>query len=62
MQTPAAPTAQYEGVSDVPSESNRSSDEAQEKGPGVEPFEGEGGAATGPDHETTPHPDQGEDT
>jgi len=34
-------------------------DEAEEKGPGVEPFEGEGGKDTG-SHETTPHPEEDE--
>ena len=49
-------------MSDVPTERDRrSSDETEEKGPGVEPFEGEGGAGTGPPHETTPHPEQSED-
>ena len=52
--------SQDEGVSDVPSERDRRSSETEEKGPGVEPFEGEGGSDTGPPHETTP-PEQSED-
>jgi len=49
-------------VSDVPSERERpTSDEAEEKGPGIEPFEAEGGADTGSPHETTPDPEQDED-
>ena len=46
-------------MSDVPSERDRrSSDETEEKAPGVEPFEGEGGTDTGPPHETTPEQDE----
>ena len=46
----------------MPSERERpSADETEEKGSGVEPFEGEGGADTGPPHETTPDPGQGDD-
>ena len=40
---------------------HRAFDETDEKAPGAEPFEGEGGKDTGPPHETTPHPEEGED-
>ena len=43
------------------SERDRRSSEETEKGPGLEPFEGEGGADTGPPHETTPQPNHDND-
>jgi hypothetical protein len=48
-------------MSDVPIQPERPADDTEEKGPGVGPFEGEGGSETGPPHETTPHPEQDED-
>ena len=45
-------------MSDMPSERERRASESEEKGPGVEPFEGEGGANTAHPHETTPLAEQ----
>ena len=47
---------------DVPIHPERPADAAEEKGPGVEPFEGEGGTETGPPHETTPDHDEDKDS
>ena len=40
----------------MPSERDSQPSDETDKGPGSEPFEGEGGADTGSPHETTPNP------
>jgi hypothetical protein len=37
---------------------DRASDQSEDKAPGAEPFEGEGGTDTGAPHETTPDLEQ----